>query len=717
MKGCVFAPARLLVLLVTITPARISASQETGPPTSLDEWTAGLRNEDLQTRRSTAIATRSANREIQRQLLDVLADLLQKETDGQVRLAVFDTVTDLGPEAELAVPALIHTLRSEYGGKEHEELHQDYRSALALAAIGQPAVEGLRSVLAEEAVNVRAEAAMALGRIGTGASAAVPDLIRLLADTSPRVRREASLALGRMGEPAVEALLAAAAEGDSAIRVGAVSSLAQTAANEKAAEAVLRAARDGDPAVRAAAVASLKELELPDAVRTEILLENLRHPDEAVQRAAANTLALDHDGLKQVAPKLTDLLAGEDESVSRLAAFLLQQQGPEAAPMLLDALQSDRSRVDQIATALALIGPRVREQLLAAMTHPDPRVRSGAALALGQLRPLSNDTVQVVAAGLRDSSRDVQSACLTAIGQLGFRGREAVPAVRRMLQDESAAVRRQAVTILFAAAERNEALIDDLIDMTRDEDSGVQCAAIDAIRSTGPPGLRALTAVIERLRSPDLSVRESAVAMIGSHGRAAAAAVPALIELLEDDETKLRVAVSETLSQLGPAARPAFERLVLLVDDEEPSVRAAVVRTIANIDLAPMESRPWVAGALRDEEYTVRREGFRAIQRLGRRAAIFLPDLIALADDDERSSYLNRVLEQFESYDLDVTTAAELLELLQHEHSGVRLLAIRFLGIAGRAATDAIPQLKLLLSDENEEIRTAAAEALQRITE
>ena len=115
-----------------------------------------------------------------------------KEKDGQVRLAVLDAVTSLGPDAEPAVPALVHTLRTNYGGQGQEESHQDYRSALALAAIGKPAVEGLRGLLKERKESVRAEVAMGLGRIGPDAAAAVPDLIPLLGDGSARVRREAS---------------------------------------------------------------------------------------------------------------------------------------------------------------------------------------------------------------------------------------------------------------------------------------------------------------------------------------------------------------------------------------------------------------------------------------------------------------------------------------------------------------------------------------------
>ena len=42
----------------------------------------------------------------------------RSEKDGQVRLFLFDILTDLGPDAEPAVPALLDTLRTNYGGQE-----------------------------------------------------------------------------------------------------------------------------------------------------------------------------------------------------------------------------------------------------------------------------------------------------------------------------------------------------------------------------------------------------------------------------------------------------------------------------------------------------------------------------------------------------------------------------------------------------------------------
>src|SRR5262249_6356165 len=139
--------------------------------------------------------------------------------------AVLDALTALGQAASPAVPALVLTLQTDVGGRGEEALHQDYRSALALASIGKPSVDGLRGLLKEKKLSVRAESAMALGKIGEDAAAAVPELISLLEDKNERIAGEVSLALGRIGAAAMEPLSVAAASKDPIMRAHAISGL------------------------------------------------------------------------------------------------------------------------------------------------------------------------------------------------------------------------------------------------------------------------------------------------------------------------------------------------------------------------------------------------------------------------------------------------------------------------------------------------------------
>ena len=84
----------------------------------------------------------------------------------------------------------------------------------------------------------------------------------------------------------------------------------------------------------------------------------------------------------------------------------------------------------------------------------------------------------------------------------------------------------------------------------------------------------------------------------------------------------------------------------------------------------------------------------KAIQRLGPQGAIFIPDIILLAGGKEPLRTVERSLRRFERRGPDARSVPELLKLLEDKEAPVRLLAIRYLGLAGQGAREAIPALE-----------------------
>jgi HEAT repeat protein len=706
----------LLVIAICGPRAARGTVQDATTPARAESLIEDLRAKKVEVRREAAAKVRLSDRDAQRKALPVLIDLLMKEKDGQVRLTVLDTVTALGHDAASAVPALVHTLRSNYGGQGQEESHQDYRSALALAAVGKPAVEGLRGLLKERKEGVRAESIMALGRIGPEAGAAIPDLVPLLGDKSERIRREATRALGRIGTAAIAPLVAASAHEEPVIRARAVEGLGYVSApNGEAHSAVIKCTHDANPEVRAAALKSLAKFDLPDDTVLPILAEDLRHEDESVRLAVVDWLVARRALLPRMAPELESLLTAKQDGVSRHAAFLLGKIGPDGAPRLLNGLRHEDSRIDQIAEALAQMGRPVVGLLAQAVMAPESRVRRGSALALGQIRPLPPGTARKLTVGLHDPDRAVKAAFLTAIGYLGPRAGECVPAVRELLKDESAEIRVQAIGILSQSAPRDARLLGDLTSLVDDADARVQRQSIDTIRILGPLGRKSLPLIIGKLNSPSPEVRLAAVELIGSHGQDAIEAVPALTALLDDATPKTRMIAAQTLGKIGRAAQPAFARLTSLLGAEQFEVREAATSTLASLELDAAVIRPHLARALRDDKSEVRRAASRAIQRLGPDGAIFIPDIILLAEKKENLRSAERLLRRFETRGPDERSLPELVKLLEHKQEGVRLLAIKFLGLAGRRARAAIPALERMREDPSAEVRKQAEAASKQI--
>ncbi len=704
----------VLIAVCGATPSSI-AGEDSPAAARAEAIVTDLRGKSVEARRTAAEKLRLSQKPMQVAALPVLIDLLMKEKDGQVRLAVLDTVTALGPDAAPAVPALVHTLRTRYGGSNLEESHQDYRSALALAAVGKPAVEGLRGLLGEK-VGVRAEAIMGLGRIGPDASAAVPDLIRLLGDQDERIGREACVALGRIGDAAVGPLLVAAVDEKAVIRARAMESLGYAlSADDRVRQVVLNAARDASPPVRAASLKALDRLELPADVVVPILKENLGNANEDVRTAVVDLLMRRRGLLPDLLPELDSLLTADNAEVSHVAAFLAGKAGAPAAGRLIEALGRRNSRIDQIADGLAEIGRPVVGALNDALKDAEPRVRRGAALALGQIRPMAPGTPQRLAAGLDAREPEVRIAFLTAIGYLGPRAAESVPAVRPLLRDGTAEVRFKAIEFLARAAPRDARLLADLTPLLDDPEPRVQCKTIDTIRGLGPLSREALPAVIGKLTSPSPDVRLAAAELVKTHGPAAAGAVPALIELLDDPELKLKVAAAQSLATIGKPAQPAFDRLNQLLSADQPETREAAIAAIGSLALEADILRPALIKALRDPKQEVRRSAARAIQKLGPEGAVFIPDLILLAEKSENLRTVSRLLRRFETQGPDVRSLPELIKHLDHSQDSVRLLAIKFLALAGANAKDALPALERMRSDPSAEVRKQAEAASKRI--
>lgn len=710
----------LLVAAAWGALASWARAQEPAPPSGAEAIIAGLHADGVETRRAAASALRSAASDVQRQALPAMIERLLKEKDGQVRLGVLDAVTSLGSEAAPAIPALLETLRTDAGGSRQEESHQDYRSALALAAVGKPAVGGLRGLLRERGrkENVRAEVVMALGRIGPDAAPAVPELVPLLGDPSERIRREASQALGRIGSSAVEPLIAAAEDRATEQRARAVEALGQLArGDERAGVAVLARVDDQAPEVRAAAVQALARFEVPEDRLRPILAASLRHADGRVRLAVVNVLAARRSMLAALAPGLESLAGSSDPGTARHAAYLLGLMGPDVMPRLIAALRRPESRIDVIAEAMSHIGRSAGGEIGRALRDPDPRVRRGAALAMGQIRPPVPGTAASLTAGLGDADREVRAAFLTAVGQLGPRAAGSAPAVRGLLADPSPEIRALAIEVLWHCAARDRRLLADLTPRLDDDDPAVQRRAIDTIRAMGPPGQAVLPQVIARLKSSDTNVRVAAAEFIASHGQAPAGAVPALVPLLGDATPRVRIVVAETLGILGKPAQPALASLARLLDDREAEVRKSAVAAIASLELDATVVRPHFARALRDDNSDVRRAGMRGIQRLGPDGALLIPDIIRMAERRENVRSVERVLRRFERKVPDPRSTPDLVKLLDHREPRVRLLAIRFLALAGREAREAIPVLERMRDDNDAEVRRQAEAACKRIRE
>ena len=267
-----------------------------------------------------------------------------------------------------------------------------------------------------------------------------------------------------------------------------------------------------------------------------------------------------------------------------------------------------------------------KDQLRAALEHPEWTVRASAAHQLGALRP-QETAVALLLQALEDENGHVRAAAARSLGSQGTRA--AVQPLLLALQDPEWPVRAGAALALGHLAAYVPA--EPLVDALADDDASVRATAAWAL---GKLGKRApIEALVSALHDPDWSVREAAALALGELQDLVSLAT--IVAAQADEDSFVRKAIHEALAQ-KPAdpienpgrifSRPAHQISSGLVKLGNYRQRGA--EHSAQHDDAPLAERePEAQMPLHLQYEDIRREGIAARPGLGRRSR-----LIALAE-------------------------------------------------------------------------------------
>jgi HEAT repeat protein len=243
-------------------------------------------------------------------------------------------------------------------------------------------VLALSEDLKSEDKETRARAAVALGKAGKEARAALPALLEALRDEDDNIRDLVKDALEQAGPPAKEdmpAVSTALRDDDPDVRSYAVSVLEEM--GEEAwgeIDQVRELAEDSDPHVRAAAEKTLARLEKEIL---EALRKRLADPSPDVRRQAAEGMSelgsASSDAAKSAAGSLMDALGDENEAVRDAVSRALSEFGSEVVPILASALSAnDKVKRRTAIASLGIMGADAVDAApaLAAVVASDPDV-------------------------------------------------------------------------------------------------------------------------------------------------------------------------------------------------------------------------------------------------------------------------------------------------------------------------------------------------------
>ncbi len=408
---------------------------------------------------------------------------------------------------------------------------------------------------------VRDSACRAIARLGSEASAALPEVLRLLEDEDWEVRLAAVGTIGRIGR------------GDP----GVAERLAALLSDDRIEEDVLEA------------IGALGETSYPLLAR----FESDPDPDRRIQAI-------------QIAARFPDEM--EEVGTERILA-IARDPAPEVRRAAIDALSSLSGRtesprlVQAFACALADADSGVRKDASFAISYVDAEPAEVAALVLAELPRAGEEARQTIqgvlaekaegAAGpllesLGSGDAGVRIAAALALWEADVDPSDRVDALARLARQAGSVEERRAASFALGRCRREaEKAVAALGDALRSRDSGTAQAAASSLGllAAGVPAAQA--SLLEALRDPNDLLRAAAVESIGRFSAEAGLLPAGLTDALGDPSPLVRSAAAVSIGELGERGKEAEEALARLESDPAEEVRRAVAWALQTLRKPP----------------------------------------------------------------------------------------------------------------------------------
>jgi HEAT repeat protein len=328
--------------------------------------------------------------------------------------------------------------------------------------------------------------------------------------------------------------------------------------------------------------------------------------------------------------------------------------------------------------------------------HKEPEIRIEAAGAISVMGPAASPAVPDLAKLLAQPDPRQRYLMAVALERLGQGARAALPALLVRLKD-------------LEPVSPNPVLM--------------------TLGNLGPAAKDAVPALIEILKNKETTLHGDAIDVLGRIGPDAQAAVPKLMEFLFAESDRQRRDAARALGGIGPSAKAAVPALKKLLEDPRKPVRAWAGYALARI-LGDYKSGIalltdlWKADAEDGDSFSnnPRHDIAFALDLLGAEARpardLLLDALLSARTTPGMRRHVAQALGHLRD-DADVIVP-KVLELTQRKAEGQARIhncvdAAHCLGLLGPRAKAAIPRLRQLADDEENEIVDAAALALSKI--
>jgi HEAT repeat protein len=267
------------------------------------------------------------------------------------------------------------------------------------------------------------------------------------------------------------------------------------------------------------------------------------------------------------------------------------------AQVLADQLKGGNG---EAAVRLAKLGVKAVPVLVETLKgENDPRVRSQAAWALGEIGAAAKDAAPELVRAIEDPEPGLAGQAASALGKLGLAGGDKLVDIVRGGKPSAVYAARAIKTPIQGAT---PALLTAL---NKESALEARIAYIEALGAQGRMGAEAVPTLVE-LAGQDGAPRVHVMAALGNMGEGAKTAVPFLLELIKKKEPgPVTLHAVQAIGKIGVRDSAIAEALLdLMKDGQQP--RMALLESLGKAGKVTKESLPAIAQGMRDKDPNVR---------------------------------------------------------------------------------------------------------------
>lgn len=472
--------------------------------------------------------------------------------------------------AYFALPGLSKSLNKKWHDRNPRRRILFIRQLADLQEAAVPAISALIERLQDHEEEIRAEAVIALGAIGRAApNETVHSLVSVLTDENVKVREEAAKALSHIGGTA------------------------------EAVPALLEVIRDENLIVRKYAKGTLDKLQTDEVVKAISYLENglksngitRYYSARMLKRAGKVAIHSESEVFKALTSESNPKIRAELVSVFTEVGLLSEYPIPYLARILLeDAIIVKQEALRAVRSAGSKVVWQTRIEISANLYENDDDVRQEALRALAICDSIGiAEAFPAIVNCLYSANINVKTEAVNVLKKAGGSiAASAIPILAKLILDDDVDVGTSALKALEAMDQHALEAVPDIIDALGDEALIIRKTATDVLGKVGRKKPKSvLPQLIEVLRHSDNEIMRyhSAHALSKiAHSKS----IPPLISALEDVNPKVRWIAALALGNLR--SKEAITPLSQLINDKAIAtsnrftVRDAVISALREID-------------------------------------------------------------------------------------------------------------------------------------